>query len=534
MSSTSSQASSGTETGADGSITVIAGATVSGLTINGVTQYVLGSAVDTVVHGYENFQYGPYSYVPPTTGTQIVQSGGVADHTQILSDLYYQEGGITALEAPASQIVQNGGSAFDTTVQGAAVNAYVGVGRYYDEELEAYQTVESGGYVSGVQVRNDALSTIAAGGSATDTVIQGSSATFFLGDDSNSWHYETLHFRAEQDVEGTSEDVSVQSDGLLVVDGTVRNATVSNGGMVIAHSGAILSDISVSSGGILQLDSGVSLESPITVQTSAALIFTDISATGGTVSATVIPDEDGVTGRLEVFSGTTMVKDIAVQGDFTSPLYFTQAAAGNYLEMGFGTPCYCPGTLIATPQGERPVEDLEIGDSVLTASGQVRPVHWIGRRAYDPLFTYGNRDILPILIRAGALAEGLPRRDLMISPLHAMFIDGFLVPALHLVNGTSIIQIERPETIRYIHVELESHDLLLAEGAPSESFLDDGSRGMFHNAEEYRTLYPDLPDRAPRYCAPRLEGGAELEAIHRRLCSSAPARDDRDLTGAAA
>ncbi|MBF0849993.1 hypothetical protein HKD27_03520 [Gluconobacter sp. R75690] len=534
MSSTSSQASSGTETGADGSITVVAGATVSGLTINGVTQYVLGSAVDTVVHGYTvSNSYG--EFLPTSAGTQIVQSGGVADHTQILSEFYYQANGWTPLDAPANQIVQNGGSAFDTTIQGSAVDTTPGVGgRYYVEELKAYQTVENGGYVSDVHVGGDALSTIEAGGSATDTVLQGSSALFYLADDITSWRYETLHFQAEQDVEGTSEDVSVQSDGLLVVDGTVRNATVSNGGMVIAHSGAILSDISVSSGGVLQLDSGVSLESPITVQTSAALIFTDISATGGTVSATVIPDEDGVTGRLEVFSGTTMVKDIAVQGDFTSPLYFTQAAAGNYLEMGFGTPCYCPGTLIATPQGERPVEDLEIGDPVLTASGQVRPVHWIGRRAYDPLFAYGNRDILPILIRAGALAEGLPRRDLMISPLHAMFIDGFLVPALHLVNGTSIIQIERPETIRYIHVELENHDLLLAEGAPSESFLDDGSRGMFHNAEEYRTLYPDLPDRAPRYCAPRLEGGAELEAIHRRLCSSAPARDDRDLTGAAA
>ncbi|GBR67975.1 Hint domain-containing protein [Gluconobacter kanchanaburiensis] len=523
--SSSSQASSGTETGTDGSITVVAGATVSGLTINGVTEYVLGSAVDTIVHGYEDSSsYG--EYIPTSAGTQIVQSGGVADHTQILSEFYYQANGWTALDAPANQIIQNGGSAFDTTVQGSAVNAYVGVGKYYDQEIKAYQTVESGGYVSGVHVENDALSTIEAGGSATDTVLKGSSAIFFLGSGGNDWHYETLHFQAEQDVEGTSENVTVQSDGVLVVDGTVRNATVSSGGMVIAHSGAILSDISVSSGGVLQLDSGVSLENPVTIQTSAALVFTDISPSGGTVRATVIPDEDGTSGRLEVFSGTTMVKDIAIQGDFTSPLYFTQAASGNYLEMGFGTPCYCPGTLIATPDGERPVENLEIGDAILTANGKIRTVHWIGRRAYDPLFAYGNRDILPVLIRAGALEEGLPRRDLMVSPLHAMFIDGFLIPALHLVNGTSILQILRPETIRYIHVELESHDLLLAEGAPSESFLDDGSRGMFHNADDYAALYPDSPPQPPRYCAPRLEEGAELEAIYRRLCLRAGRLED--------
>ncbi|MBF0859143.1 hypothetical protein HKD24_07925 [Gluconobacter sp. LMG 31484] len=533
MSSTSAQSSSGTETGADGSVTVVGGATVSGLTINGVTEYVLGSAVSTIVHGYEHSMVGPY--VPVTTGTQIVESGGVADHTQILSEIYSDDSYILTEEAPASQVIQNGGTAFDTTVQGTAVDAYVGVGRDYDEELEAYQTVESGGYVSGVQVNGDAISTIAAGASANDTVLQGSSALFFLGSDANSWHYETLRFKAEQDVEGTSENVTVQSDGLLMVDGTVRNVTVSNGGTVVARGSATLSDISIDSGGVLELnDADVVLSDPITVHTSAAFIFSDVSATNGTFSAVVVPDEDGATGNLEVFSGTTMVKDIAVQGDFTSPLYFTQAAAGNYLEMGFGTPCYCPGTLIATPGGERPVEDLKIGDPILTATGKVRPVHWIGRRAYDPLFAYGNRDILPVLIQAGALAEGLPQRDLVISPLHAMFIDGFLIPALHLVNGISIIQIKRPETIRYVHVELESHDLLLAEGAPSESFLDDGSRGMFHNADEYQILYPDQTQRPPQYCAPRLEGGAELAVIHHRLRTRALNRQDRAQTDSAA
>lgn len=528
MSSPLIQTSSGTETGDDGSITVIAGATVSGLTFNGQTEYVLGSAVDTVVHGYGDY-LGDI-----TTGTQIVQSGGVASHTSILSEIYTEDDSIIIPEeAPASQIIQNGGIALDTTVQGVASACYMGVGDYYLDELKAHQTVESGGYISGVQVNADGLSTIAAGGSATGTVLHGSSGTFMLGPDME-WEYQTVHFHAEQDVEGTSENVSVQSDGLLVVDGTVRNATVSNGGIIVAHSGAVLSGITVNGGGILQLDSGATLLDPLTVQTSATFIFTDISDTGGALSAVVIPDKEGITGSLEVFSGTTMVRDIPVQGDFTSPLYFTRTASGNYTEMGFGTPCYCPGTLIAIPNGEKPVEDLKIGDPLLTAHGEVRPVHWIGRRAYDPVFAHGNRDILPILIRAGALGQGLPHRDLMISPLHAMFIDGFLVPALHLVNGRSILQIERPETIRYIHVELESHDLLLAEGAPSESFLDDGSRRMFHNAEEYRILYPDLSDRPPQYCAPRLEGGAELDTIHRRLCLYAPVSDNTPLPDTAA
>lgn len=98
-----------------------------------------------------------------------------------------------------------------------------------------------------------------------------------------------------------------------------------------------------------------------------------------------------------------------------------------------------------------------------------------------------------------------------------MFVDGYLIPALHLVNGLSIIQIEKPSHISYIHIELETHDILLAEGAPSESFLDDSSRGMFHNAHEYSELYPDAPGVPVQYCAPRLEDGEELARIHQRL-----------------
>lgn len=98
-----------------------------------------------------------------------------------------------------------------------------------------------------------------------------------------------------------------------------------------------------------------------------------------------------------------------------------------------------------------------------------------------------------------------------------MFVDGYLIPALHLVNGLSIIQIEKPDQISYIHIELETHDILLAEGAPSESFIDDGSRGMFHNAHEYSELYPDAPVVPAQYCAPRLEDGEELARIHQRL-----------------
>ena len=104
------------------------------------------------------------------------------------------------------------------------------------------------------------------------------------------------------------------------------------------------------------------------------------------------------------------------------------------------TPCYCPGTMILTSRGEIAVEALAIGDMVKTASGVARPIKWIGRRSYGGRFIMGRKDILPVCIKAGALDDNVPRRDLWISPHHAMYLEGVLIEARDLVNGVSIVQ----------------------------------------------------------------------------------------------
>ena len=190
--------------------------------------------------------------------------------------------------------------------------------------------------------------------------------------------------------------------------------------------------------------------------------------------------------------------------------------AGFFADVDVGaSPCYCPGTLILTDLGERPVESLEISDTVVTVLGEHRPIRWIGRRSYAGRFLRANSNVQPIRFSAGSLGNGLPRRDLMVSPEHAMFLDGLLIPARCLVNGSTIVR-DRVERVHYIHVELDTHDVLLAEGAPSESFLDDDSRGMFHNAHEFGALHPNAPDPG-RFCAPKVDAGYALEAIRRRL-----------------
>jgi hypothetical protein len=190
------------------------------------------------------------------------------------------------------------------------------------------------------------------------------------------------------------------------------------------------------------------------------------------------------------------------------------------------TACYCRGTLVRTRHGEKAVESLEIGEEVRTVSGALRPIKWLGRRSYGGRFILGRKDVLPICIKAGALADNVPVRDLWVSPQHAMYFaaglrGGLLIESKDLVNGISILQAERVKTVDYFHIELETHDAIFAEGAASETFIDDDSRGIFHNAQEYAALYADTANRLAHYCAARLDAGHEVETVRRAIASRA-------------
>jgi hypothetical protein len=155
--------------------------------------------------------------------------------------------------------------------------------------------------------------------------------------------------------------------------------------------------------------------------------------------------------------------------------------------------CFFAGTMIACPNGERAVETLSVGDRVLTSDGRVMPVRWIGRNTVSTKFADPLR-VLPIRIMAGALADHLPVRDLLVSPEHAVLVDDTLIQAGALVNGLSIVRESNvAETFVYYHIELAEHALVLAEGTPAESFVDNIHRMAFDNWEEHEALYGDAP-----------------------------------------
>jgi hypothetical protein len=244
--------------------------------------------------------------------------------------------------------------------------------------------------------------------------------------------------------------------------------------------------------------------------TNLAFVNTDTAMVNGS-DQLVIDDAGG---------NITIQMDGAVTGDLFTLV--SDGHTGTFVEEDDYAPCYLRGTLILTAAGERPVEDLRIGDLLMTAGGNALPLKWIGRRYYRDWLAIGSADVQPILFKAGSIADGVPRRNLYVSPEHAMFIDGLLIPARHLANGKSIVKMTSMEEVDYFHLEFDRHVIVLAEGAEAESFVDDDSRMLFHNADEYRALYPNEPrGRHTPFCAPRVEAGAARDTIYRTLAARA-------------
>ena len=172
-------------------------------------------------------------------------------------------------------------------------------------------------------------------------------------------------------------------------------------------------------------------------------------------------------------------------------IFAASNTAGNGSVLIQEVTCFLGGTHILTTKGEITVETLTIGDEVVLADGSVKPVRWLGRNTVATRFADPLR-FAPIRIRAGALGSGLPLRDLLVSPDHAIFVDGALIHAAALVNGRSIVrEANMPESFVYYHVELDSHALILAEGAMTESFVDNVDRMAFDNWAEHDGLYGD-------------------------------------------
>ncbi len=545
----------------DAVLTVAAGGVASGVKV-GISTGTLdvtsgGIAIAPIVSSYYTM-----------TGTVIVDSGGVLSGGGNFVTL--EAGGSLApggsgtfsglvVDSGATADITSGLSALNATVD-AGGSVVVGPGGYFEGPIAAgaFVAVEGGG-VRGIAGNGGTL-VIGAGGV---DLFQGLASLDLTGDSalivqSGGTVEVEDRFLLKGTVNATAGGVvlltNAGSAGPLVLpagtlDATaatvVTSAVADQGAVISIGSGATAIDVGVS-GGTLIVDAGAVL--------SGGLVFDQYGYGGDIViSGTTLPTVpiSGL-GRDEtidlpnipfdpagtISAGTSVISFVENGFSYSLPivsagligqtvLLARDASGGTMIEV----PCFAAGTRIATPAGEVPVEALRPGDAVVTVGGAARwarPVRWVGTVAVDLTRHPAPEKAAPIRITAGAFADCVPARDLLVSPDHALLVDGALIQAQALVNGATIVQ-EFPPRVVYWHVELDAHSVLLAEGLPAESYRDTGNRAVFAGEAGVRPLHPDFAAPA----AALVLRGPPLRAAHARLALRALALGHR-LTADAA
>ncbi|MBC7637188.1 MAG: Hint domain-containing protein [Acetobacteraceae bacterium] len=350
-------------------------------------------------------------------------------------------------------------------------------------------------------------------------------------------------------------NINVAAGASLAVFGTItgagaliNNGTITAAATAVADFGAVTGTgtIQISGGGLAQFGAGAAATQHVGVlNNTGTLVLDPTKGFAATVSGMTGGDVINLSGLIHAGQGLSVgiYADLAAgnvlnvtEGNKNpaGPHYFitslqldqtqnftghnfqiAQDATGNFFSIiEDNIPCFLAGTMIETTAGDVAVEALRAGDMVQTLSGSPRPIVWIG--SGRTLVTPRNRcDVSPVIIRAGALADNVPVRDLHVTRHHAMLVGDVLVPAEHLVNGASVVWDDTGRVIEYYHVELDAHDILIADGAPTESFRDDGNASQFQN-------YGSRPARNwQQPCRPVIEHGPELETAWRLVAARA-------------
>jgi T5SS/PEP-CTERM-associated repeat protein len=279
---------------------------------------------------------------------------------------------------------------------------------------------------------------------------------------------------------------------------------------------------------------------------TGVLLIDDIAQFGGTITTYQAGDSfviaNGTLSGLGVTNGDTLTVADAGNGGsdqliFGSPISASNfdVVNGNTIQVG-QVSCFAEGTRIETSTGPVAVEDLRMGLGVVTPQdGRCEPIVWIGKRTVHCARHPRPETVWPVRVRAGAFGRGMPVRELYLSPDHAVFVNGVLVPVKLLIDGTSIVQVKRM-TVTYYHVELPRHAVILAEGLPVESYLDTGDRADLNEGSETIRLFPDFasrlgPDVATIWethgAAPLVMTGPELAAARAAVAASASQRGPR-------
>jgi len=288
--------------------------------------------------------------------------------------------------------------------------------------------------------------------------------------------------------------------------------------------------VNIGTGGTLQLDKAASGNTITFSDATGVLTFEQIGSIANTVTITGLQAGDLIQipnvppGFTEVFNAGTVV--ISNAGTTLGSLVFGGTLPSATVVQNALVLCFVSGTRIATPDGVRPVEALKIGDRVRLHDGGADEIQWVGRRQVDCQRHPKPVKVRPFRIVAHAFRRGVPNRDLLLSPDHAVFVDGVLIPVKYLDNGTTIRQM-KVDKVTYHHLELRDHAIIQAEGLSVETLLPGSDKTAFATDRNVFRLHADfsIPNWDAMGCAELVVFGPRLDAVRRRLGRRAAAID---------
>ncbi|QGX98128.1 type I secretion protein [Roseovarius faecimaris] len=413
-------------------------------------------------------------YVEAGTGDDTITTGDDADTIFAGFGNDVIDGGIDddVIRASVGDDSVIGGEGDDDILGGTGDDTIMGDGGIYGDELANDGTdpeptnnedTISGGSGNDViygQDDNDVLN----GGIGDDTIDGGVDDDDIRGNDGN--------------------DVLIGGDGNDTIRGGNGDDTISGGDGIDLLEGRADRDVFEDVGAGDTVDGGTGGDDFDTL---------DLTGLGSfeIVGETVDPDGDSTSGTVNFLDA---------DGNVTGSLVFTEIE--NLI------PCFTPGTVIATPRGERRVEDLQVGDRIITRDNGLQEIRWIGQRDLTGQELIRSPHLKPVLIRAGSLGHGLPERDLLVSPQHRMLINSeraalyfeereVLAAAKHLTGLTGVDTVETP-AISYIHFMFDQHEVVLSNGSWTESFQP-GEQVLDGMGDEQRDeifdLFPELREK---------------------------------------
>ncbi|MFB9870118.1 Hint domain-containing protein [Acetobacter farinalis] len=492
-----------------GGMVTISGGTTNGLTVgaSGILAVSAGSATGILVSGAAA-SAGTWTASSLISGATVLSGGYLGDGQGVLSAVTVGNGGTARVVAA--------GSAYNVTVSSGGTYLVSGGGL-----TRGTTTIASGGILNGATDGILSGTVTDAGLLSGGVVASGGVVNVVPG--------------------GSANTVTVGSSGMLtVVSATVANTTVQSGGSVTASSGSVLSGSTmVSAGGMVSMTSGATMGSGANIwlrdggsatiwnnaggtivmdgSTNTGLVVSGLS-NGGTLSTVIsgfdgtsagnsdgielagvtaadvkpngvsYPDNNHVT--LALTNGQTITMNIVGVGTYG----YTLGTAGDG-DLVFEV-CFLAGSMIRTPSGDVAVEELRIGDTVMTwdwkaQTAAERPVVWAGRKSMQVKAGRADDEAgYPVRILKDALADGVPSQDLLVTPEHCLFFEDKFVPVRMLVNGRSIVYDRSITSYDYFHIETEEHAVIWANDTRTESYLDTGNRAVFSQDGSLVRLVP--------------------------------------------